>query len=74
MTPEGRTKGEKPMVKGLGLDLCEISRMEKLLNDDRFLRKYFNEEEISYIQAKGKSGAQTMAGIYAAKEIGRAHV
>ena len=56
------------MVKGLGLDLCEISRMEKLLNDDRFLRKYFNEEEISYIQAKGKSGAQTMAGIYAAKE------
>ena len=56
------------MVKGLGLDLCEISRMEKLLGNDRFLTRYFNEGEIGYIRSKGKSAAQTMAGIYAAKE------
>ena len=56
------------MVKGLGLDLCEIARMEKLLVDDRFLNRYFNEDEISYIRSKGKGAAQTMAGIYAAKE------
>lgn len=56
------------MVKGLGLDLCEISRMEKLLEDERFLNRYFNEGEIGYIRSKGKSAAQTMAGIYAAKE------
>ena len=56
------------MIKGLGLDLCEISRMERLLTDERFLGRYFTEEEIGYIRAKGKSAAQTMAGIFAAKE------
>ena len=56
------------MVKGLGLDLCEISRMEKLLENNRFLTRYFNEGEIDYIRSKGKNAAQTMAGIYAAKE------
>ena len=56
------------MIRGLGLDLCEISRMEKLAGDERFLNRYFNEGEIIYIRTKGKSAAQTMAGIYAAKE------
>ena len=56
------------MVKGLGLDLCGIARMEKLLADDRFLNRYFTEDEIGYIRSKGKGAAQTMAGIYAAKE------
>ena len=56
------------MIRGLGLDLCEISRMEKLLGDERFLKRYFNEEEISYIRSKGRNAAQTFAGIYAAKE------
>ena len=56
------------MIRGLGLDLCEISRMEKILSDNRFLNRYFNEGEINYIRSKGKGAAQTMAGIYAAKE------
>lgn len=61
-------KGEKGMVKGLGLDLCEIARMEKLLQDERFLERYFSREEIGYIQSKGRNAAQTLAGIFAAKE------
>ena len=56
------------MLKGLGLDLCEITRMEKLSEDERFMKRYFNEGEIEYIRSKGKGAAQTMAGIYAAKE------
>ena len=56
------------MVKGLGLDLCEISRMERLLGNDSFLARYFTEGEIGYIRSKGKNAAQTMAGIFAAKE------
>ena len=56
------------MIKGLGLDLCEIARMEKQAGNERFLNRYFNEGEISYIRTKGKNAAQTMAGIYAAKE------
>ena len=56
------------MVKGLGLDLCSITRMEKTLADERFLNRYFTEDEIAYIRGKGKSAARTMAGIFAAKE------
>ena len=54
------------MVKGLGIDLCEIARMDRMLTDERFLNRYFTESEISYIRSKGKGAAQTLAGIFAA--------
>ena len=56
------------MIIGIGMDLCDISRMEKLLSDGRFLARFFSAEEQAYIQSKGKSAAQSMAGIFAAKE------
>ena len=56
------------MIRGLGPDLCEIARMEKLADDGRFLQKYFTDEEAGYIRSRGKGAAQSMAGIYAAKE------
>jgi len=56
------------MIAGVGIDLCEISRMEKLLLDGRFLARFFSVEEREYIQNKGKTAAQSMAGIFAAKE------
>ena len=56
------------MITGVGLDLCEISRMDKLLQDGRFLARFFSAEEQEYIRGKGKTAAQSMAGIYAAKE------
>ena len=55
-------------VKGIGVDLCEISRMEARLHDDRFLERFFTEAEKAYIRSKGKAAAQSMAGIWAAKE------
>ena len=63
-----RYRGGMTMVKGLGLDLCEVSRMEKLLGDERFMARFFSEGEIRYIRSKGRAAAQTMAGIFAAKE------
>ncbi len=56
------------MIAGVGIDLCEVARMGRLLEDERFLRRYFGAEEQAYIKSKGKSAAQTMAGVYAAKE------
>ena len=56
------------MIAGVGIDLCEISRMEKLIQDERFLIRFFSSEERTYIQAKGKAAAQSMAGVFAAKE------
>ena len=55
------------MIRGLGCDLCAISRMEKIIADGRFLHRYFTEGERAYIAARAR-GAQTAAGIFAAKE------
>ena len=55
-------------VRGLGLDLCAIPRMQELLESGRSLRRLFTEDEERYIRSKGVSAAQTMAGLFAAKE------
>ena len=61
------------MIRGVGLDLCEIARMEKLRMMTRFMERYFTGEEQEYIRSKGRNAAQTMAGIFAAKEaLGKA--
>ena len=56
------------VIRGIGFDLCEIARMEKLAENSRFLTRFFTEEEVAYIDSRGKNKAQTMAGIFAAKE------
>ena len=61
------------MCKGIGLDVCEISRMEKLLKDGRFLARYFTAEETAYIRSRGACAAGSLAGLFAAKEaLGKA--
>ena len=55
-------------IRGVGVDLCEISRMQELLDSGRSLRRMFTEEEQAYIAGKGTSAAQTMAGLFAGKE------
>lgn len=56
------------MIKGIGLDLCGVSRMEPLVTEGRFLEKYYTPAERAYIQNRGQLAAQSAAGIYAAKE------
>lgn len=56
------------MIRGIGLDLCQISRMKNLVAEGRFLNRYFTPEEQAYILSKNLSAAQTAAGIFAAKE------
>ncbi len=56
------------MCKGLGIDLCTISRMQTLLDEGRSLRRMFTPEEEAYIRSKNRTAAQTAAGIFAAKE------
>ena len=61
------------MLIGLGLDLCEISRMEKILRDERFLFRFFTDHEIAYIRSRGASAAQTASGLFASREaLGKA--
>ena len=55
------------MIRGLGCDLCAIGRMEEIIHDGRFLRRYFTENEQKYILDHVRA-AQTAAGMFAAKE------
>ena len=53
---------------GLGLDLCGIERMRALLEKRGVPERLFTEAERSYILGRGACAAESMAGIFAAKE------
>lgn len=51
----------------IGCDIVKIDRFSKLVQDEKFLDKYFTTNEKNYIFSK-VNPAQTLAGIFAAKE------
>lgn len=55
----------KLTIKGCGVDLIEIARIEKALNKGRFKKKIFTDLEQEYLQ---KRGSQSWAARFAAKE------
>ena len=57
----------RPVV-GVGVDLCDISRIERAIKKEHFVSRIYSEAEWAYIQKKGVSRAQSAAAIYAAKE------
>jgi len=54
-------------MKGIGIDLCSVERIEKALNE-AFLQRYYTQEEREYIRSRGKMGVQSAAAMFAAKE------
>lgn len=57
------------MIKGIGIDIVEIKRVRKLINQygDKFLERTFTSKEIQYCQSK-PNPAQHYAGRFAVKE------
>ena len=56
------------MIFGIGIDIIEVPRVEKLTKkDDKFVKKIFTQTEIDYCR-KFKNGAQNFAGRFAVKE------
>lgn len=55
-------------IVGLGVDICEISRMERALERHQTLRRrVFTPEEIAYCDSKARP-AESYAGRFAARE------
>ena len=52
-------------IKGIGCDIVSISRIAKVIVDQKFLDKVYTVYEQDYICQKG---SQTAAGLWAAKE------
>ena len=56
------------MITGLGIDLCEVPRMAEAMERPGFLERFFTRMEAEYVRGRGKSGAESAAGCFAAKE------
>ena len=47
-------------MRGLGIDLCGVERIEReLKRSDAFLRRFFTDGERAYIASRGQMGAQS---------------
>jgi len=57
------------MILGVGIDLCEVPRIQRLLDKDRqrFVRRVFLKGESSYCEARRRPGVH-YAARFAAKE------
>ena len=56
------------MILGIGIDLCDVGRMQDALEKGKFLPRFFSEHEQAYINSRGQCAAQSLAGHFAAKE------
>jgi holo-[acyl-carrier protein] synthase len=56
------------MIAGIGIDIIEVKRMERWLDNSALLKRYFNPQEITLAFSRKKSAAQTLAARFAAKE------
>lgn len=57
------------MIRGIGLDLCEIARIERAIEKEHFLKRVFTPGERARIRgASDARRGEIAAGIFAAKE------
>jgi len=56
------------VIYGTGIDLAEVCRFEKWIDDEGFSSKYFSIDELEYIRSRGKGAVSSMAAGFAAKE------
>jgi holo-[acyl-carrier protein] synthase len=56
------------MIIGVGIDIVEIKRMERWLDNPKLLKRFFHNEEIDLAFAREKGAALTLSARFAAKE------
>lgn len=57
------------MVMGIGVDIIDISRFSKWVKDPKLILRFFNEEELDFLQNESKIFIEEkLAGHFAAKE------
>lgn len=56
------------MITGIGMDMVEVSRVEKAIRQEHFVNRVFTPAEIEYCRSRGKQAAQSFAARFAAKE------
>lgn len=55
------------MISGIGLDLIEVARIKKAIENERFFTRNFTQKELAMFQTR-RNDPQVVAGNFAAKE------
>ena len=56
------------MIKGIGVDLCRLSRIKDALKSEHFKDSVFSLEEIAYCESRGVRRIDSYASCFAARE------
>jgi holo-[acyl-carrier protein] synthase len=56
------------MITGIGVDLVRVKRMERWLNNQKLLERYFHSDELAAVLSRGNNANQSLAARFAAKE------
>jgi len=60
--------GGSPVVIGIGIDLIEISRVKRAIENPNFVQRVFTPAERVYCDSRGRQGAASYAARFSAKE------
>jgi len=55
-------------MKGIGVDICNVKRFERLTENNSFINKIFTENEIIYCNSRKRKKSEVFAVRFAAKE------
>ncbi|MDR2019400.1 MAG: holo-ACP synthase [Treponema sp.] len=56
------------MIKGIGVDMVRIPRLDRWRNKPGLMERYFCREELAALETKGQGKAASLAARFAAKE------
>jgi holo-[acyl-carrier protein] synthase len=56
------------MIIGVGLDVVQVSRLERWMANPKLLERFFHPREISDVLSRGKGAVRSLAVRFAAKE------
>lgn len=56
------------MITGIGMDIVEVSRVRKAVEQEHFVQRVFTPAEIEYCRSRGQQAVQSFAARFAAKE------
>lgn len=56
------------MIIGIGVDIVEVSRVKRAIDNEKFIKRVYTAKEINYCVSRGKGAAQSYAARFAAKE------
>ncbi len=56
------------MILGIGIDMVDVSRISRWLEDRSLMERYFSLLEVDYIRSQGNGAGPSLAARFAAKE------